>query len=108
MGSLVPLAVRIDVSRLIDRSQPFRAVQSPRLSPAPADFHPSEGVDKNLGRLHDAAASRHSGISPLVLLMRERTAFRGGRSALGCPCTTGWPILGLATADFERKTSFSG
>jgi|SRR6187402_3039215 len=102
MGSLVPLAVRIDVSRLIDRSQPFRAVQPPRLPPAPSDFHPTRGR----GRLHEAAAARLGGIFSLVLFMQETAAFQGfGR--LGCPYATGWPILEPATVDFESQNPFS-
>ena len=106
MGSLVPLAVRIDVSRLIDRSQPFRAAQPPRLSPGPPDFHPSEGVDSSLGRLHDATAPPWRDCAPYPPAHAGKNRFSRGPLTLGCPMRLGWLILELSDGRFQTQSQF--
>ena len=127
MGSLVPLAVRIDVSRLIDRSQPFRAAWPPRLAPEPPDFHPSQGVDNNPGRLQRRGGPAIAGFQPSADGLNGSTGFqlRNAARLAGIPCSRGKEPLfeefqqpsvapmrfaglywSLASADFKRKASF--
>jgi hypothetical protein len=64
MGSLVPLAVRIDVSRLIDRSQPFKAAWPPQLAPEPPDFIHLKPLTITSEDCNDAEAPRLRDFNP--------------------------------------------
>src|SRR4051794_18241421 len=63
MGGLVHYSVRIDVSRLIDPSQPFREARLAAVL-EPPDFHVTQGVDNNPGRLQRRSSRPNCGILP--------------------------------------------